>query len=241
MRPLVLLHGFLGDPATFDVLVEGLDGPALKLDLGEPFPVTDQLSAGLDAEADRLLGVIASHGIDDFDLLGYSLGGRVAMHMARRASDRVQRLVLESAHPGLDSEAEREARRAHDARWAERIRKAWPAVLNEWYDQAVFASLAGTPLRDTLLHEKSDQDPEVAARQLEAWSLGRQANLWPFLGTWNRPILFISGEMDGRYTGVGERLATASGPIRHLIVEGAGHVVHREQPGPYLAALRSFL
>lgn len=238
MRPLVLLHGFLGQARTFDRIAADLDRPVQALDLGEPLFLTDQLSAALDAEADRLLDAID---VDVFDLLGYSLGGRVALHVARRAPERVDRLILESAHPGLGSDTERAARRSHDAGWAGRIRTQWPDVLAHWYDQGVFESLAHTPLRDTLIREKTSRDPERAARQLEAWSLGRQADHWSFLEGRNRPTLFISGEMDPRYGAIGERLSVASGPIRHHIVEGAGHVVHREQPEAYLAALRTFL
>jgi 2-succinyl-6-hydroxy-2,4-cyclohexadiene-1-carboxylate synthase len=238
MKPLVLLHGFLGQASTFDRIVAALDRPVLPLDLGEPSSITDQLSASLEAEADRLLDAIEA---PSFDLLGYSLGGRVALHIAERAPDRVDRLILESAHPGLPSDQEREERRRHDARWAGRIREQWPDVLDDWYRQSVFASLLGSELRQMLIEDKSTSDPVRAARQLEAWSLGRQADHWSFLEERKGPTLFISGEMDPRYSAIGERLAAASGPIRHIPIAGAGHVVHREQPEAYLAALRSFL
>lgn len=238
MKPLVLLHGFLGQAGTFDRIVPALDRPTLALDLGEPQAPTETLSASLDAEADRLLEAIDA---PVFDLLGYSLGGRVSLHVARRAPERVDRLILESAHPGLPDADERKARVEHDARWAERIRAQWPDVLEDWYKQSVFASLARTPLRQQLIRDKSKQDPERAARQLDAWSVGRQADHWSFLQERKAPTLFISGEMDARYASIGERLAAASGRIRHISIAGAGHVVHREQPDAYLAALRSFL
>lgn len=238
MKPLVLLHGFLGQARTFDRIVPALDRPTLALDLGEPRAPTETPSASLDVEADRLLEAIEA---PVFDLLGYSLGGRVSLHVARRAPERVDRLILESAHPGLPDADERKTRVEHDARWAERIRSQWPEVLEAWYQQPVFASLAGTTLRQILIEEKSARDPEYAARQLDVWSLGRQVDHWSFLAQRDRPTLFISGEMDARYAAIGERLAAASGRIRHSSIAGAGHVVHREQPEAYLAALRSFL
>lgn len=238
MKPLVLLHGFMGQASTFDRIVQALDRPTLALDLGEPLTPSETPSASLDAEAARLLKAIDT---PVFDLLGYSLGGRVALHMARRAPERVERLILESANPGLPSTADRVARIEHDARWAERIRTQWPRVLEAWYQQPVFVSLGQTPLREKLIQDKSNQDPERAARQLESWSVGRQADHWSFLEERKAPTLFISGEMDARYASIGERLAAASGRIQHISIAGAGHVVHREQPGAYLAALRSFL
>ena len=243
MKPLVLLHGFMGTPATFRQIEEALDRPLFSPDLTSLWRQSDGSSGperALDRLAHLVLADLSDRGVDRFDLLGYSLGGRVAMHLLKSAPDRVDRLILESAHPGLESEAERAARRTHDAAWAQRMRSEWPDVLSAWYDQAVFSSLPDS-LRGELIREKQGQDPAVMADMLEGLSLGRQEPLWSVLADGASPILFISGEMDQRYQAIGERLAALSGPIRAVTLQGAGHVVHREQPGTYLGALRSFL
>jgi len=239
--PVVALHGFMGSPDTFRGLVDGMSRPVLARELPVPDPfVDDALSDAHDRVARCLLDSLETEGVSRFHLLGYSLGGRIAMHMARQAPERVDHVILESAHPGLDDPREREARRNHDAEWAKRIRTGWPDVLDAWYDQGVFASLP-SELRTRLRSEKMARDPEFMARTLESLSLGRQRPLWEDLARSASPILFVSGEMDDRYRGIGERLAAQSGPIRHQTLPGAGHVVHREQPEAYLAALESFL
>jgi len=240
-NPLVLLHGFMGSEVTFAGFDRGISRKLIPV--GIPLPADDfdeALSSGHEAVARQILEGLDARGVNEFALLGYSMGGRVAMHIAALAPDRVERLILESAHPGLDSEQEREMRRRHDAAWAIRIRTEWPRVLEDWYNQSVFSSLSPT-LRERLIQEKRSCDPEEAALTLESLSLGRQRPLWQDIADFHGPTLFISGEMDQRYQQVGERLAAHPGPIRHLSLKGAGHVVHREQPEAYLDALESFL
>jgi len=238
--PLVALHGFMGSPSTFKGLDTMLDQPVVALPLPEPKECAIGLSSCHDEIAAQLLQTLGAMGVSRFHLLGYSLGGRIAMHMARLRPASVDRLILESAHPGLRSADERQARCVHDAAWAERIRGEWPAILHSWYDQPVFGSLPDA-LRQELIMRKTGRDPETMARMLECLSLGRQCSFWEYLSRASHPILFVSGEMDERYRTIGERLAAQSGPTVHESVSGAGHIVHREQPEAYLAVLQSFL
>lgn len=244
-RPLIALHGFMGSPATFDSLAQNWDGDFVALSLPKPSLPNNAsaaltLSSAHEQAAREILSELVSRGIRDFDLLGYSLGGRIAMHIARVAPGRVYRLVLEAAHPGLESEHDRNARREHDRTWASRIRKEGAGSLNAWYQQSVFDSLSN-PLREALIREKRDQSWSSIPRNLDAYSLGRQAPQWDALRHRVGPTLFISGQLDLRYAQVGSRLETQSPQIRHISVPGAGHVVHREQPEAYLGALQSFL
>ncbi len=241
--PLVALHGFMGTPDTFRMVSVASDHPVLALPLPEPDPapaLKTRLSASHDQVARRLLQTLDAQGVSRFHLLGYSLGGRIALHMARLAPDRIDSLILESTNPGLERLDDREARCHRDAAWAHRIRREWPDVLHAWYEQPVFASLS-PQLKLALIAEKKRQDHERMARMLERLSLGRQHAFWVDLSRAVFPILFVSGEMDDRYRAIGERLAAQPGPTRHRSVPGAGHVVHREQPEAYLAVLRSFL
>jgi 2-succinyl-6-hydroxy-2,4-cyclohexadiene-1-carboxylate synthase len=245
VRPLVALHGFMGSPSTFNALAQHWDGNFVALPLPKPSSPNNAsaaltLSSAHEQAAREILADLATKDIQEFDLLGYSLGGRIAIHLARLFPERVHRLVLEAAHPGLDSESERDARREHDRHWAERIRRDGPGMLGEWYEQSVFASLSAS-LREELIQEKSRQSWSSIPRVLDSFSLGRQAPHWDALTERSRPTLFISGQMDLRYSQVGDRLETQSRQIRHISVPRAGHVVHREQPEAYLGALQSFL
>ncbi len=248
--PVILLHGFMGTPATFDGvrdrLAERLGAEVIGLLLPTPGPTPSgsaggSLSAHHNLVAKAVLAELDDLGVDAFDIVGYSLGGRIAMHVSRLVPNRVQRLVLEAAHPGLISPEERQHRIEHDLAWAERIRSEWPRVLDDWYGQGVFASARETGLTNAMALEKRDGDAKSHATTLEQLSLGHQAPMWDFLAQMSCPGLFVSGEMDARYRAIGERLASLSGPMRHVNVKGAGHVVHREQPDAYLSTLESFL
>jgi len=117
----------------------------------------------------------------------------------------------------------------------------WPEMLLAWHDQPVFASLKGTGLQARLIEEKRAGDPIALSAALESFSTGRQDPLANRLSRLPVPILFVSGEMDTRYCEIGERLVSPSGPMRHHIQKGAGHVVHREQPEAYLHVLKQFI
>jgi len=243
--PLVALHGFMGSPSTFDHLVGRWSGKCIALSVPRPsWPNNASaaltLSSAHDQAARSILSQLDAKRIHVFDLLGYSMGGRIAMHIARLAPERVRRLVLEAAHPGLESEAARDARREQDRQWADRIRREGPGMLTAWYEQPVFASLSES-IRGDLIEEKRGQSWSTIPSMLDAYSLGRQAPHWDFLKKHSRETLFISGERDERYSKLGAMLETQSPLIRHISVPNAGHIVHREQPEAYLGALNSFL
>ena len=242
--PLVFLHGFMGDGQTWKDIAEGCERTVWAIDLpghGRSSSISDESPDPFSDFATAFWQLVDSRGAESVDLVGYSMGGRLAMHVALARPEMVRRLVLESAHPGLEAEGERRKRRQADAEWAQRIRTEWPGVLQAWHEQPVFASLLGTDLRARLIEEKRAGDPISLASALKSFSTGCQDSLVDHLSRLSMPILFVSGEMDTRYCEVGERLASRSGPMRHHIQKGAGHVVHREQPEAYLHVLKQFI
>jgi len=254
--PLVALHGFMGNGQSMATHLAGLSREVVAFDLpghgssdSSSLPDPAQES-WFDASVNRIEQVLDQSGYARIDLVGYSLGGRVAMHLAIRMPERIRRLVLESSHPGSLSDEERAARWRSDTAWAERWVSSWPHALHEWYDQPVFQSLVDTghfsltvqkSLRQTLIAEKSTSVPEEVARAHVGFSVSRQKDLTEALISSGIRTLFVSGELDSRYRAIGERLQARSGLIEHQSISGAGHIVHRENPGAYLEALSSFL
>src|SRR5690606_15918697 len=109
-RPLVLLHGFTGRAAVWRPLLP-------ELARRRRVVAVDLLGQGrtrMEAQAEDLLAILDRMGLERVDLLGYSMGGRVALHLALHVPERLGALVLESASPGLASAQERAARVAHD-------------------------------------------------------------------------------------------------------------------------------
>lgn len=164
----------------------------------------------------------ASRGTGRF-LLGYSMGGRLALHGLLENDHPWQAAVIVSAHPGLEDAAEREARRASDAVWATRaLTSAWPGFLNAWNGQTV---LGGPPIR------AADADARLALRRAEIarsfvdWSLGAQQPLWERLVEIRVPVLWVAGENDAKFLALAERAATLLPRCRLAVAPGSGHRV----------------
>ncbi|MDA0683521.1 MAG: 2-succinyl-6-hydroxy-2,4-cyclohexadiene-1-carboxylate synthase [Bacteroidetes bacterium] len=241
---LIFLHGFLGDGQTWKQIADGCGRSAWAIDLpghGRSNVVPSTSQDPFSDVATAFWQLVEERGVELVDLVGYSMGGRLAMHIALERPDKVRRLVLESAHPGLEAEVERHQRVQADAEWAKRIRNDWPQVVQAWHEQSVFTSLKGSHLQSELMAEKQTGDPFSLSVALELFSTGRQNPLADRLSTLPMPVLFVSGEMDTRYCEIGERLVSRPGPIHHYIQKDAGHVVHREQPEAYLHVLKQFI
>ena len=162
-------------------------------------------------------------------LLGYSLGGRLALQAAVAAPEKFNKIIVLSAHAGLATEAERKARRLHDAVWAERaLTLPWPEFLQRWDAQDVL----GASCQDRSGLEKYRHE---ISRGFTQWSLGRQADLREGLKELRCPLTWITGAQDEKFT----QLASNAGAGEHHIVKGAGHRVHFDQPLAVAELLRS--
>ena len=156
-------------------------------------------------------------------LLGYSLGGRLALHALLEKDHPWQAAVIISAHPGLESEPECADRRASDAGWAtQALAGNWQQFLDSWNAQAVLGS---TPLRDRQASSSLITRRREVARSFVDWSLGAQQPLWDRLGEISIPVLWVVGENDVKFRALAER-AVSLIPNAHLaIAPGAGHRV----------------
>ncbi len=235
MKPrLVMLHGFTGAGAVFDHLRDGL-GEVVEMetpDLGpSPFPSLLPLAPL----------TVTRRG--DLVLHGYSLGGRIAMREALANPAGVAALILESTHPGIESEAEREARRQRDATLAHSIRENYLGFLAGWNRLPLFASPPDAPTepRDRFLAIQQSQDPEQMARSLEEFGAGTMLPVRDRLHTLPMPVLAITGALDITYTDLWAGIASEAPNIRHAIVPNAGHRVHLDNPESYLSLITSFI
>ena len=160
--------------------------------------------------------------------LGYSMGGRVALHAALAAPTRVRGLVLIGATAGIDDENERRERRAADERLADHIEDVGVgAFLDEWLANALFAGLTeATAMRTDRLRNTS----AGLAASLRSTGAGTQTPLWDRLGEIQVPVLILAGEHDAKFTAIGERMAAALNDSTFDVITDAGHSVHLEQP-----------
>jgi len=244
-RALCFLHGFMGSTAEWAPIVEALETEAfcLMVDLPGHGRSVDRPSYEytMEGATQALADVLDEVGVERSSMIGYSMGGRVALYFSIYHPSRVQRLVLESASPGLKTEEARAERRALDAERAARIQNDLCCFLEDWYRTSLFASLERHGLVETMVERRRDNDPEELARALTGLGPGRQPSLWGQLETVRASALVMTGALDDKYTAITRETARQLPAARHVLVPEAGHNVHAERPQAYLAELCRFL
>jgi 2-succinyl-6-hydroxy-2,4-cyclohexadiene-1-carboxylate synthase len=236
--PLLLLHGFTGSVRAWDAIRSQLamDARVIAVDLighGQSASPPDPARYTLEWCARDLVGLLDALHVDRVDLLGYSMGGRVALHFAVHAPERINHLVLESASPGLEDSVDRARRAQADDALADRIlANGLSAFVEEWEQQPLLtlAPHVAKELRMRQHHLRLENNPLGLANSLRGMGTGRQVPLWSRLNELNVPVHLIVGANDARYRAIGERM---HGMLPHsdlTVVDAAGHTAHLDQP-----------
>ena len=197
---ITCLHGFLGNPRDWDFLRE----------------------AGFAIETPPLDAIPSRGDI----LLGYSLGGRLAVH-ALVAGAQYNRAIFVSTGLGIEGDSARAARRASDEAWARRFESEdFDEVMAAWNAQPV---LAGPSLPRT----RDDYDP----RALREWSSGALPPVASRLHELTIPTLWIAGARDVKYVAEARRASSLLASAQVVIIENAGHRVPWEKPAEFIKHL----
>jgi 2-succinyl-6-hydroxy-2,4-cyclohexadiene-1-carboxylate synthase len=233
---VVLLHGFAGTGRAWDPVAQRLDRErytALAPDLRGHGAARDARPVSFAACVEDVLGAAPAR----FVLCGYSMGGRIAQHVALAAPERVERLVLVATTPGIPDEAERAARRADDERLAA---FADGATIEEFADRwAAQPLFAGTPpaaariWREDMLRN----DPRGLAAVLRGMGTGAMDSLWGRLRELTMPVTVLAGAEDPKFVALAERMVAALPNAELVVVPGAGHGLPREAPEAVSAAI----
>lgn len=244
---VLLLHGFLGRAEDWRGVAEELEGrrSCVAVDLpghGASLAMPHDRYT-MEGAARSVLGVLDGVGVDRATLVGYSMGGRVALYLALRHPDRCAGLFIESASPGLASAEERALRRRDDREKARRLETGdLEAFVRDWYGQPLFAPLArdGELLRRTV-ESRLDNDPAELAKSLRGMGTGSQTSLWEELPGLQVPTLAVAGGLDEKFVGISRRMGETCQRVSPAIVPGVGHNVRAEAPGKYLALVGGFI
>jgi 2-succinyl-6-hydroxy-2,4-cyclohexadiene-1-carboxylate synthase len=230
---IVLLHGFTQTSASWQPVADRLGErhDVRAPDLPGHGTATDE-RAGLWETA----AVLAeTHGPATY--VGYSMGGRVALHVAVAHPEVVERLVLVSATAGIDDDEGRAARRKADEELADRIEAIGvDAFLDEWLAQPLFSGLSGDA---SGLAERRANTAAGLAASLRASGTGMMdPPLWDRLAAIEVPVLVVAGELDAKFRRLGAELVRSIGGNAELVVvAAAGHPVPFEQPDRFADAL----
>lgn len=205
---IIALHGFLGSPKDWKEILPVCTAPQLHA-----IDVFDSL----DKWATRFLDENPFQGNKEW-LVGYSLGGRAALHLLEKAPERWKGAVIISANLGLAAADEKLLRLMQDKLWTEKFLKApWNEVLADWNSQPVF--------QGSLPLELQEGDRNQLTNTLTAFSLAKQPNFEKMVASLEIPILWIGGALDPSFEKQTERLHFLHPKSKIWIADGAGHRV----------------
>ncbi len=228
----VLLHGFTGSPASFESLIAELPNhsilaPALLGHAEAPFT-----GRSWDHEIDRIANILRAERAP-IRLVGYSMGGRIALGLLARHPGLVSSAVLIGASPGIADDKERDARRTQDELRARTIEtEGLHAFIEAWEREPIFQTQLALPSEVRAKHRaiRLSHSAEGLAASLRVLGQGVMPNLWPALRTIDRPITLVVGEHDSKLRPIATRMSAELLRARITTVPHVGHDVVLEAP-----------
>ena len=235
---LVFLHGFLGNRQDWQSTIDQLkdDFHCVTIDLpghGRSAGSVISVENGFENCHQLIRFCLDALNIQSFSLIGYSLGGRIALDYARTQHDlRLKHLILESCHIGLSNDSEKEKRYHFDLTWAERFStQAIEESLSEWYNQAIFNDL-GEQEKKLTIEKRSHNYGVFLANMLLSTSLSKQQSALSYLTATTLPITYFYGQKDTKFTGIA-KLFPQTKNIKSQCFNGLGHNTHQQDPINY--------
>jgi len=242
---VVFLHGFMGSARDWSPVVAVLARThrCIMVDLpghGATGAPADESLWRPDACAGAIADILAACG--GGAVVGYSLGGRIALQTAIDHPGTVARAVIVSASPGIPDEAGRTARRGDDEHLAcELETRGLEPFLDRWYRLPLFASLREHPSFLAVLERRRENDPRLLARSLRAMGTGAQRSLWDDLPGLRAPLLLLAGERDAKFTALALDAVALCPRGEAVVLRGRGHALVEEDPHAVAGETAAFL
>ena len=249
-KPIVALHGFTGDGSTMIPVLDACrDGrPVMSIDLvghGASDSPEDLGHYAMSSVVDQVLSIIGPHDPGHVHLLGYSMGGRVALSIAARAPWYFGSITTISSTPGVLDPVDRTKRYDADqelAAHAESI--GLDAFIDEWLALPLFASYVdglSSAEREATIAQRRSGSVTGLANSLRGTGTGSMPPVWQTLPSLRSPMLAIAGEHDEKYVGIANMVREAAPAAQVAIVADAGHVAHQENCSAVAARITEFL
>ena len=226
------LHGFLGRPQDWHFLQGPIQATFCPISLDKIASPT----AGLQEWGRHFNQQIPLQGSSPNILLGYSLGGRLALHALINSPHLWQAAIIVSAHPGLKTREDKRDRLEHDHRWAQRfLEEPWPALMDSWNSQSIFQGQRMDPRAET------DYCRQSLHEQLIGWSLGNQDDLSEAICTLFIPILWVVGERDLPYRQLADTLHLKHPLSKHWCASKVAHRIPWESSSEFINEINQFI
>ena len=232
----VLLHGFTQTSRSWDRYIQLLPAEQSIIRLDAPGHAhSESVEADLPSTAEM---VATQCGYGDY--IGYSMGARLALHIALLHPQNVRRLVLVSGSAGLRTPEERLARTQSDELLACEIAEIGVAqFVHKWLSAPMFTGLISTPEE---IHDRLRNTSEGLASSLRMSGTGTQESLWDNLHDLGMPVLLIVGSHDHKFVDIARNMKLAIGSNATMVeIQNAGHSVHLEQTHQFQTVVENFL
>ena len=247
--PLVLLHGFTGDASTWKPFYDtwGKHATLIAPDIighGKTESHEDLSRYQIESVAHDLEGILDELGVNEVDLLGYSMGGRLAITFALLFPNRVRKLILESASPGLATDEERELRRMKDAELAQFIKEhGIKSFVEYWEEIPLFSSMKRLPTstNDSIRSQRLSNNTIGLSNSLLGMGTGSQPSWWGQLDQLACEVLLLTGGQDKKFCGIAEGMMKALKKGDWIVVENSGHTIHVEEREKFGTIVSDFL
>lgn len=248
-EPVIVIHGFTGSAAAMAPLVSRLDGcRRIAVDLvghGRSPSPTELAPYSVEAMAASVAALAADTPDGPCHVVGYSMGGRVALTLAEAHPEICRSLTLISATAGMTDEAERAERRQADTALADRIEAlGLDQFVEDWMALPMWdtlrARLSATEW-EASMRQRRGSDPVGLANSLRAAGTGSMTPLWARLAAVDVPTLIVCGELDAKFVEIGLGMSELLPKSELAVMPGAGHAVHLETPGLCAGTVADFI
>ncbi|MCT7954825.1 2-succinyl-6-hydroxy-2,4-cyclohexadiene-1-carboxylate synthase [Laspinema palackyanum] len=243
---ILFLHGFMGRGDNFWEIIETLSDKFCCVTVDLPGHGKTRILGGnecyqMSHTAQGLIELLNELGIGWCYLLGYSMGGRLALYLTLHFPERFEKVILESASPGLSSAEGRSQRRHRDEILAQQLEtEDFYSFLSQWYQQPLFDSVRHHPNFDRLFQNRLQNQPKTLATSLRQMGSGSQPSLWELLPSHPVPLLLLVGEWDSKFQEINHQITQVC-PVAQLeIIPNSGHTIHWENPSAYLKSVINF-
>lgn len=247
-QPLILfLHGFMGDSNEFNEVISLLSDQFCCLTVDLPGHGKTKVMGGeecyrMSNTAHALMNWLDQLNVETCFLVGYSMGGRLALYLNLHFPHRFSKIVLESASFGLKLERDRVERRQRDFELAKNLEESdFSRFLENWYAQPLFASLKEHSGFKTLIDNRLQNNPVELAKSLRNLSTGCQPCLWDKLKQNKNSLLLLVGEYDPKFIAINSEMARLCKSAKLEVVNNCGHNIHFEDPKTFVENIQVFL
>lgn len=242
---ILLLHGFTGSQQTWkslkkvlrnDFQVITIDLPGHGKTIGKPRNMKECVK--------DLSNFLKEIKVEQAHVIGYSMGGRVALSFAMMHKKQVASLILEGSSPGLKTESERRNRRKLDKQLAQRLRQeGLEAFVSYWENIPLFSTQRRLPeeVQEKIRNERLSQRIEGLADSLVYMGTGAQPSWWSSLKECSIPTKLIVGELDQKFVHINKEMQQLMPRAELTIIEDAGHAPHIERPVVFHDIVKAFL